>query len=202
MREASATPGQPAPFSRPRPGFTLFELVLVLAVLVTLAAIAYPSMEAMYGSYRLTAGVDMVRAAWAAARSRAIEEGRPYRFAIIPGEGRFRVAPDGGSYWSGNGQNDDNSAGPPPLIQEDTLPKGIRFASTDAGTATDTGVQQDSTTGGPWTSVATFLPDGTAREDVSIEFSQRGGGRPMILKLRGLTGVVRLETAAKGEAKP
>jgi prepilin-type N-terminal cleavage/methylation domain-containing protein len=184
-----------------RRGFTLFELVLVLAVLVTLAAIIYPSLEAMYGGYRLVAGVDMVRASWAAARSRAIEEGRPYRFAIIPGEGRFRVAPDGGTYWSDNSP-EENSNGPPPLIQEETLPKGIRFASTDSGAATDSGPQQDSANGGPWTSVATFLPDGTAREDVAIEFTQKGGGRPMTLKLRGLTGVVRLETAAKGEAKP
>jgi prepilin-type N-terminal cleavage/methylation domain-containing protein len=183
-----------------RSAFTLFELVLVLAVMVMFAALAYPSMEAMYGGYRLTAGVDMVRAAWAAARSRAIEEGHPYRFAIIPGEGRFRVAPDSGAYWSGNGPSDD--AGPPPLIQEDALPKGIRFASADSAAATDAGnAQQESGGGGPWTSVATFLPDGTAREDVLIEFSQRGGGRPLVLKLRGLTGVVRLEHPVNGEPR-
>jgi prepilin-type N-terminal cleavage/methylation domain-containing protein len=183
---------------RARAGFTLFELLLVLAIILVLGALIYPSMEGMYGSYRMTAAVDMVRASWAGARSRAIEEGRPYRFSIVPGAGKLRVAPDSDSYWSGGGSNPDDGSNQPPLIQEDSLPKGISFARADTG---DAGSTADSS-GGGWSTVCTFLPDGTASDDVSIEFAARGGGQNQVLKLRGLTGVVRLQRTNSGGQAP
>ena len=70
-----------------RRGYTLLELVLVLAVVVMVSAIAYPSLKGMYGHYKMTGAVDSVRAAWAQARAHAIEEGRPYRFAVVPDTG-------------------------------------------------------------------------------------------------------------------
>ena len=82
-----------------RRGFTLLEVTLVLAVIVLLAAMAYPSIEAMYASVRLTAAADQVRAAWADARAKAIEDGQPYRFAVMPQGGRYRIAPDGGEFY-------------------------------------------------------------------------------------------------------
>src|SRR5262245_40719595 len=90
-----------------RSGYTLFEVVLVAAVVLILAALAYPSLRGMYGGYRVTAGVDSVRAAWAQARGRAIEEGRPYRFAVEPNGTHFRVAPDHSDYWSGSPPSED-----------------------------------------------------------------------------------------------
>jgi prepilin-type N-terminal cleavage/methylation domain-containing protein len=181
-----------------RKAFTLFELVLVLALLVVMTALAYPSIDSMYGTYRVQAAVDMVRAAWAAARSRAIDEGQPYRFAIIPGEGKFRVAPDSGNYWNGSGgPAAEADSGVRPYIQEDTLPKGVRFdmpeAPADSGSASP-----EAGGSGAWNTVATFLPDGSAKEDVAIQFVGRGGGRALVLKLRGLTGVVRLESSKGG----
>ena len=80
---------------QPRQAFTLLELVLVMTILVMLAAISYPSIDAMYGSYRVQAATDQVRAAWAEARTHAANEGRPYRFSIVPNKRNFRVAPVG-----------------------------------------------------------------------------------------------------------
>ncbi|TMQ33677.1 MAG: prepilin-type N-terminal cleavage/methylation domain-containing protein [Planctomycetota bacterium] len=88
---------------RSRQGYTLFEVVLVLALLVLLAAITYPSLDAMYGDSKVTAAGDMVRGAWAEAQARAMDEGRAYRFAVIPNQGNYRVAPDSADFWSGNG---------------------------------------------------------------------------------------------------
>src|SRR5438045_428621 len=85
-----------------RPSYTLLELVLVIALLGILTAISYPSLDSMYGHYQLTAATDMVRAGWASARSRALDEGRPYRFAVVPNQGNFRIAPDSSDFWSGN----------------------------------------------------------------------------------------------------
>src|SRR5206468_2391955 len=102
-----------------RTGFTLFEMVIVLALMVILAGIFYPSLKGMFGYFKLHGGVDSVRAAWAHARGRAIEEARPYRFAIEPGGAHYRVAPDDPKYWPGDG-------GEPGVVLEKALPAGVR----------------------------------------------------------------------------
>jgi prepilin-type N-terminal cleavage/methylation domain-containing protein len=181
---------------RPRRGYTLLEVVLVLALLVVLAAMAYPSLDAMYGGYRLTAAVDMVRAGWAAARAHALDEGQAYRFAIIPGSGRFRIAPDSSDYWGDGGAPEPTDPANPPLIQEDSLPKRVLFADVEFGQG-----GQGSGDAGGWMPVATFLPDGTAREDVRITF-QAHGGRPLALKLRGMTGIVTQELVTPEGHRP
>ncbi len=185
-----------------RRGYTLFEMVLVLAVLVILAAVAVPSLEAMYGNFRLSAAADMVRANWAAARAHAVEEGRPYRFAVVPNHGNFRVAPDSANFWSG-GDVPASSGGPDaPLVLEDVLPKGVRFTTPDAlqsGTVDQSGdsaLPTGSVDSSQWSRTVTFLPDGTSLEDVEMGFHTRGG-QPLILRLRALTGVVTLKSSAQ-----
>src|SRR5262245_51413138 len=85
-----------------RRGLTLFELMLVLAILIVFSAIAYPSVTAFYGSHQMSRAADMVRTGWAEARAHATAEARPYRFAIVPNRGNFRVAPHAPEYWSGD----------------------------------------------------------------------------------------------------
>jgi prepilin-type N-terminal cleavage/methylation domain-containing protein len=188
-----------APLSRyARSGYTVLELILVLALLTIVGALAYPSLESMYGNYKVTAGVDQVRAAWATARAHAAEEGRPYRFGIVSDQGSYRIAPDSGDFWGGNssnagGQSQDN-ADSPAFVLEETLPSGVRFSLADPGTtagpATDSAsAPSGATDSGQWSTVAVFMPDGTARQNVRIVF-QASGGRPMVLRLRGLTGLV------------
>src|SRR5262245_17091932 len=101
---------------RRRGGYTLFELVLVLALLVVAAALAFPLIEPMMAENDITAARDMVRARWAEMRGRAMAEGRAYRFAVTENTGKFRVAPDDDAYWSGraDGQEEDER----PLIVE------------------------------------------------------------------------------------
>jgi prepilin-type N-terminal cleavage/methylation domain-containing protein len=179
----------------PRRGFTLLEVLLVMAVIVMLAAMAYPSIEAMYSDVRLKAAADQVRAAWADARTKAIEEGRPYRFAVQP-DGQFRIAPDAADFWTGGGGTPaPTDADTQPLVVEDTLPKGVNFA--DGGV---NGGATDPTAGdsGPWQAVVRFLPDGTASQDVEIVFQAEGGGRPVSLRLRGLTGSVTMPAQPAG----
>src|SRR5262252_3738325 len=84
-----------------RRAFTLLEMILVLTIVVILLSLAYPSFTSMQRQYRLEGAADAAKAGMASARAQAIEEGRPYRFAIVPGKGNFRVAPDSPAYWSG-----------------------------------------------------------------------------------------------------
>lgn len=79
------------PGSAPRwPGFTLVELLVVLAIVATLLAVAVPSFQAMLRSQRLNAGTDALFAAINFARTQAIA--RNTRVAIVPsdpGQGDF-----------------------------------------------------------------------------------------------------------------
>jgi prepilin-type N-terminal cleavage/methylation domain-containing protein len=189
-----------------RPGFTLMELMLVLALMVVLAAISYPSIDALYGTFRVTAAGDAVRAAWAQARAHAVNEGCAYRFGIVSGGASYRVAPETTDYWP-----DATSVSTPvdpsvhPFVLTENLPRGVRFnfskSSQDAGpepggggTGSDQPPPSDP---GSYTKVVTFQPDGTASDDVEIVF-QSSGARPLTIKLRGLTGTVATRAADSG----
>jgi prepilin-type N-terminal cleavage/methylation domain-containing protein len=173
-------------------GYTLLELMLVVAIIVVVAGMSLQSLPGMYAAFKDRAAADTVRGAWATARSHAIDDARPYRFAIIPNKGNFRVAPDSSDWWNGgdpSGGDGSNTA----TVLEGTLPKGIRFTQGDAmPDATDrssTIVDGGDVNPSDWVRVATFMPDGTASEDVEISF-RSGKGRPVVLRLRGLTGTV------------
>jgi prepilin-type N-terminal cleavage/methylation domain-containing protein len=185
--------------SHSRRAFTLFEMILVLALLVVLGAALYPSLEAMYGDSKVTAGGDMVRAAWAEAQSHAMNEGRFYRFAVQPYAGNYRVAPDISDFWKG-GSGADDGAGPggKAMVLEGILPKGVRFEAPETWTTgadpnTDTAVPAGSSDSGSWTTVVVFKPDGTASDDRAITLTARGA-RPLALRIRGLTGVITVKT--------
>ncbi len=170
-----------------RSAYTLMELLLVLAILVMLAAVAVPSMQSMYLDVRLDGAVDQIRASWAEARAAAMEEGRPYTFAIKPESSEYRVAPDRVEFWSGQADPTTSDIGldRPPTVIEDELVEDILFKMADGASADASG----------WIKIGTFLPDGTCRDDFTLEV-QMEELRPRILRVRGLTGAVSVE---KGE---
>ena len=183
----------------PRKAFTLFEMILVLAIMVILGAALYPSLEAMYGDSKVTAAGDMIRGAWAEAQSHAINEGRPYRFAVLYYTGTYRVAPDTTDYWGGSADAEAPPYDPahPLLVVKNTLPKGVKFelGETRNVNAADQSVVTQATSqntgdNGSWSRVVTFLPDGSAREDFAAITLNARGARPLEIRIRGLTGVV------------
>jgi prepilin-type N-terminal cleavage/methylation domain-containing protein len=168
-----------------RSGYTLIELMLVLALLVVVTSLAFPLIEPMLSENRVTAARDMVRARWAEMRGRAMAEGRAYRFAVTENTGHFRVAPDDEAYWSG--KSDDQDVDDKPLIVEGELPEGVLFTSSETAFA---GTTSAPAPGADWDMVvAVYLSDGTARDDAQIYFG-KAGQRVLGLRLRGLTGAV------------
>src|SRR4051794_17537342 len=139
-------------------------MVLVLALVVILAGLAYPSLTAMQRSYRVEGAADGAKAGMLTARAQAIEEGRPYRFAIVPGKGNFRVAPDSPDFWGGGAPPPASEGNAPPFVLEDTLPRGTCFG--DGGQlqeGEETSLEQGTVSPTMWKAVAIFLPDGSAR---------------------------------------
>ncbi len=178
----------------PRKAFTLLEILLTMAVIAVVLAVTYPTLDSMYAGFKIQAATDAVRAAWAEARSHAINEGRAYRFSIYPGKGNFRVAPDSSDFWAGNnapaGANDPAN---PALVLEDAVPDGVRLglpnnSGGDGGGGTT--APPGSVDPGSWVTTAVFLPDGTCRDDAEVTF-QIPGARSVSVKLRGLTGTIR-----------
>jgi prepilin-type N-terminal cleavage/methylation domain-containing protein len=171
-----------------RPGLTLIEVLLVIAVLIALAAVAYPTLSAMYGDVKVKAAADDVQGAWAEARSHAIEDGRAYRFAVQPGTGKFRVAPDADGFWDGSGGDAGGEGDSPPFTQEGDLPNGIQFE-----------VGNDQPESGGWATVVVFNPDGTCNADVEITLKEDDDSAPIIVRVRAMTGAVSVRKKSSGE---
>lgn len=173
-----------------RNAYTLFELMLVMAIILILAALISPLIfQRMQDDSKVGIAGDMVRARWNDCRTQAIDTSTPYRFAVIPNTGKFKIEPwtqgasgDSGQPNSGSGSgSSDNQPGL--IIIEDKLPEGVRFGLKDTPISHDAEEPQ----GGDWVTVAIFLPDGTAQDDVEITFGGKGMA-PLTIQLRALTG--------------
>jgi len=162
-----------------RAGLTLIEVLLVLTIIIVLGAVAYPTLSAMYGDVRVKAAADEVRAAWAEARAQAIEDGRAYRFAVEPGTGQFRVAPDADEFWDGSGGGPAAENAAPPHLQDGTLPNGIVFD-----------VSGELPAAGSWSTVVVFNPDGTCSRDAEVALKEDDDSTPVVVRVRAMTGAV------------
>ena len=78
-----------------RSGYTLMELLAVIAILAALGGALIPTLSALSGDSRVKAGADTVRSFLAQARAAAIEHGQSYRVAVTEDGTRVRVAYDG-----------------------------------------------------------------------------------------------------------
>jgi prepilin-type N-terminal cleavage/methylation domain-containing protein len=171
---------------RPRAGFTLLELMLVMMIILVAAAISIPAIDAMMSDGRVKAARDMVRARWADIRGRAMKEGRPYQFSIISGTGKFKIEPE-----DPNAPSDTDES---PLILEGELPEHVLF-NLDAGGA-------GPSAGSDYQALAVYLADGTARDDVRIMFGKADGPASIGLQVRALTGAVTMIDPAPPQKEP
>jgi prepilin-type N-terminal cleavage/methylation domain-containing protein len=162
-----------------RKGFSILELVVVMAVLLILGALVVPT---LFGSRRDThvkAGSDIVHTYIAKARAKAIEDGKPYRLALYADGKKVQIQPD---LDDGGATDDDDPSASGPLICEENFPEGVMAVIVIGG---DDYAPQDQS---GWQRVATFLPDGTCREEnVEIRVSEKGAAS-ITLTIRGVTG--------------
>lgn len=211
---------------RSRRAFSLLEMLLVLVLLVTLAALSFPALRGALGSHRLREGAKSVRIELAKARLRAMEAGRTCVVRYAPGERRFRVA------WQGSSEADEQAVGAThaganhvakaaapmgafglaeeAVIDQIELPEGIVFAedgpargidpakSVPVDQVTQSDGSVDSTTGESWSEPVIFYPDGRTSDSRLLLRNEREAY--VMVTLRGLTGVVKIsELAAAGD---
>jgi prepilin-type N-terminal cleavage/methylation domain-containing protein len=166
-----------------RRGYTLFELIVVMAILILLAAVLLPTVAMFRGDSRPRAGTDAIRAELAAARARAKDEGKPYRIAISKDGKRLRRAPDDAQFADANAF--EYAEGSQPAVDypfEDTITAAVvAEQDADSNTADSSG----------WVTIAIVRPDGTCeaiqgRDNILVSLTE-DNGPVLYLRIRGLT---------------
>jgi len=198
-----------------RHGFTLIEVMLTLALLVTLAAFCWPLLQKPFAQRELRAAADQVRAAWVRARVAAMNSDRTYVFRYEPEGRQYRVecraaempTADLALAESAGLATGGSQSASEPTCTEARLPEGVAFTGSE--TTLDTrsatvALEPDALAAGgkSWSEPILFYPDGTTSTARLELRSERG--RAVELSLRGLTGVVNVSDvylAAEGEMR-
>ena len=200
-------------------GFTLVELLLVMALIVAVGAITLPALQGPLENQRLRKAADVVRTQWAKTRIESMQTGRIHVFQCEADGSVFRIEPwyTEGDYLeadlmtatSGDAMGLAGAPGSDPLtdgtsqVVEQPLPEGVVFSG---GVAKSTGrslmVEQALAATGSAVQPILFFPDGTT-SNAQLVLSNRNG-QCVVLQLRSLTGIAEvsdmmpLEQAAIG----
>ncbi|MFG0335103.1 MAG: hypothetical protein ACF8TS_17230 [Maioricimonas sp. JB049] len=196
-------------FSPLRAGFTLFELVLVLAALVVVLGISVPVMTRFVAEQTLRDDVESVRNELARTRHKAIDAGLVYQFRFEPVGQKYVVLPydrvEMASETSADGQAMVNAVASGMVrVYSGELSSTNRFAAEpDSQALSETGVlpteqlpdewlvllpDGSSLKQTAWSLPILFYPDGTA-EDATFRIVD-DEDRYQTISLRGLTGSV------------
>jgi prepilin-type N-terminal cleavage/methylation domain-containing protein len=182
-----------------RRGFTLVEVVLVLALLVIISAIALPVLVGSFSRASLYGGADLLRGAWARARLTAMQSGQTHVFRYEPDGRRYQITALGDIGLPENNQV--VLANPDEEVEEDEqderisrlqdrLPDGIIFFGGDISSSNQLLAMQPDVGQGPWSPPILFYPDGTT-SDASLLLSNENDVKVRVT-LRGLTGVASI----------
>lgn len=211
-----------------RKGFTLLELLVVLAILGLLIGMSWPSVHRLMSRSRVKEAAKQVRTELGEARLKAIESGTPQVFRFQPGTGFFEVRPKQEEtagpavLKSALEQMSDDSVDTEPLTgaeivdtaaYERYLPEGLLFAGQEvakepaeaeeeeglAGLSTAEMTEQQN-----WSEPIIFYPNGrTSNARIRVTDGERYA---VDVSLRGLTGTVRVGPTNRiepaGESNP
>jgi prepilin-type N-terminal cleavage/methylation domain-containing protein len=185
-----------------RSGYTLLELLIVLALLAALTGLSWPSVRGMLAKSQLRAAAKQVRVALATARWKAIESGEPQRFRYAPGASWFEVGPlhpsqDEPDPPVGKRQ------GPAPAQKTtlDFLPRGIWFAEPAASDPqTIPSTPSEANDEDRESRSVVFHPNGrSSQARIVLEATN---GLTIEVVLRGLTGTTRIGPLEQRERQP
>ncbi|MCH2211666.1 MAG: prepilin-type N-terminal cleavage/methylation domain-containing protein [Fuerstiella sp.] len=196
-----------------RPGFSLIELLIVLAVLTIAAGFVLPALNGPLERSRLRSGAVRVQNAWGKARSFAIREGRSMTFRCRPGGRSWKIErsrqttdieiPSVNSENQEGGSTEDESTssrlktdgGDGLLMREGRLPDGVSFVNfefiglpySNQHQVSDRSLSSAmvSETEPDWSMPLTFRADGRC-QDACLRISG-ADDFAILVKIRGLT---------------
>ena len=203
-------------------GYTLLELLLVLAILVAVAGAVTPTVVTRMGEYRLKQGAEAARFAMAATRIHAIDLSSVYQFRYEPGGRRYLAVPtDSDAVTAAQTSKQSSLPGglPRSYIEYGILPENIAFQAAPAPASTGSiGARSDAQTpawsdnawttalarvpnasdfnSAAWSPPIVFRADGTAI-DAAVNVVD-GHGDGFQVKVRELTGEVSLGPLVTG----
>ena len=199
----------------------MLELLLVLALMVTVAALALPNIGLTLASHRLRAAGEEVRTAWVKARVKAMDTGRTYAFRHEITGNQYVIEPwvqqddylesseltTGGAPLAGAGGTAGNTAlsteSAVSGAQVKTLPPDVSFVGSEA--LQDNRMLVAAQQGGSslqidsqWSAPIFFYPDGTT-STARLQLKNQRERMTQVL-LRGLTGVASVKEITAQEA--
>jgi Tfp pilus assembly protein FimT len=155
----------------------LVEVLLVLAIVVIVAALIWPTLEKPLAYHRLHSAADEVRTEWCQARIEAMRSGHTYAFRYEVGGDHYYTEPDRGpeaSTATGAAAAMSVSGGSTPSAtdvaspgENKTLPTGVKFVGQQPGettTAAPAAASAQNQPAGGWSEPIFFYPDGTASD--------------------------------------
>lgn len=189
-------------------GYTLFEMLLVLALLVALLTLTLPTLTRLQVEHQLKQGAELVRLQVTSTRLHALESGMEYQFRYEPGGKLFLAVPyeyqaiqaqaaaaqnnPGGApaavYWKAKGEfqvkvkfsADTSKVFTTPPQTPQPLPPEFLTGFDDAAKLKNIA----------WSQPLIFKPDGST-QDFSVEIENESG-QYVVLEVRGITGGTRL----------
>ncbi|MFO0938716.1 MAG: prepilin-type N-terminal cleavage/methylation domain-containing protein [Gemmataceae bacterium] len=168
----------------PRPGYTMIEMVIVLAIIIILGAILMGTLSGVEGDRPIKAAGDMLRARIAEARAKAMEDGISYRLSLSQDGRQISIAPDDPTKAMSQ-MSMTTADSNDPSSSDNVFPKGVT-----ARVLSEEGAAPPIDQNG-WTRIATFEPLGTCKETVvEVQLSQTGV-YSLLVRMRGLTGSVK-----------
>ena len=179
-------------------GYTLLEMLLVLAIMVLLGAIVLPAISQPLGKSELRDAAKQVRTQLARARLEAIESGHVYQFRFQPGRRTFEVAVKS-SFGVDDESDPQRSDNDQPLRGE--LPSGVCFHDQQAAKRPeDSGVDFEGTGSANWSEPILFYPNG--RTTSARIWLASGRDYYLDVMLRGVTGSATVGQLVLPEQEP
>ena len=209
-----------------RSGFTLFEIMLVLGILLAFAGMTLPSVMRIFGQRKLTEAAERVRTVAASARVRAIDSGLIYQFCCEFNGRHFVAVPFEADHLTAGAGGQQGAGGQAPTVTRASrvwgqLPKGISFSSVTLGTLSNPTLPNSTMAGGSqkiamssleglpnagdlanlnWSPPILYNLDGSASTDAHIVISD-SRSQHITLHIRAFTGAVSLDRLGVGKRK-
>ena len=185
-----------------RAGFTLIEIMLVLAILVAMGAIAWPSFTRAYESSKLKSAADKLMSVLGKARTQAMTSGQTQVFKFQLNSGAYIVEqlPDDAATLDANATSDTSmaptsasssaSSGESPGCK---LPEGYVFSNGNRVLDDRTAAAESAITSSNFDTSSPpvlFYSDGTSSQAELTIANQNG--RSITITLRSLTGTAHM----------